>query len=54
MHKPEVLREKFDESLRELGTGYVDIFYLNGPDRGTPWAKMFHVSKGENWEVWVE
>lgn len=29
IHKPEVLREKFETSLKELGTDCVDIFYLH-------------------------
>lgn len=38
-HKPEVLEEKLNESLRELGTDSLDIFYLHGPDRGTPYSE---------------
>ncbi|KAL2801874.1 NADP-dependent oxidoreductase domain-containing protein [Aspergillus granulosus] len=38
-HKPEVLREKLDESLRELGTDTVDIFYLHAPDRSVPFVE---------------
>ncbi|KAL4971886.1 NADP-dependent oxidoreductase domain-containing protein [Aspergillus desertorum] len=38
-HKPEVIREKLDESLAELGTDCVDIFYLHAPDRAVPFAE---------------
>ncbi|KAH7143494.1 putative aflatoxin b1 aldehyde reductase-like protein [Dactylonectria macrodidyma] len=38
-HKPEVLRSKIEESLRELQTDRVDIFYLHGPDRATPFEE---------------
>ncbi|PLB44237.1 Aldo/keto reductase [Aspergillus steynii IBT 23096] len=40
-HRPEILKEKLDESLRELGTDCIDIYYLHGPDRGTPWEETF-------------
>ncbi|KAL5336305.1 NADP-dependent oxidoreductase domain-containing protein [Aspergillus crustosus] len=39
LHKPEVVREKLEESLRELGTDCVDIFYLHAPDRSVPFAE---------------
>ena len=29
IHKPDVLTEQFNTSLRELGADYVDIFYLH-------------------------
>ncbi|KAL2023297.1 hypothetical protein VTK56DRAFT_3035 [Thermocarpiscus australiensis] len=35
-HKPEVLTELLETSLRELGTDCVDIFYLHAPDRSIP------------------
>jgi len=38
-HKPEVLKSKLAESLKELQTDYVDIFYLHAPDRATPFAE---------------
>ncbi|CBF89604.1 hypothetical protein AN0377.2 [Aspergillus nidulans FGSC A4] len=38
-HRPEVIREKLDESLAELGTDCVDIFYLHAPDRAVPFAE---------------
>lgn len=38
-HKPAILREKLNESLRELGTDSVDIFYLHAPDRAVPFAE---------------
>ncbi|OGM51314.1 hypothetical protein ABOM_000422, partial [Aspergillus bombycis] len=37
-HRPAVLEEKLNESLQELGTDCVDIYYLHGPDRTTPYA----------------
>ncbi|KAL4884452.1 NADP-dependent oxidoreductase domain-containing protein [Aspergillus karnatakaensis] len=38
-HKPEIVREKLDESLRELGADSVDVFYLHAPDRSVPFAE---------------
>lgn len=38
-HTPAILREKLNESLRELGTDSVDIFYLHAPDRAIPFAE---------------
>jgi len=38
-HKPEILTEQFNISLKELGTDCVDIFYLHAADRGTPFAE---------------
>ncbi|KAJ5493893.1 Drug/metabolite transporter [Penicillium fimorum] len=38
-HKPEVVREKLELSLKELGTDTVDIFYLHAADRATPFAE---------------
>jgi aflatoxin B1 aldehyde reductase len=38
-HKPEVLTEQFNTSLKELGTDCVDIFYLHAPDRSVPFAE---------------
>lgn len=35
-HKPDVLRENLELSLKELGTDCVDIFYLHAPDRSVP------------------
>ena len=35
-HKPEVLRQQLELSLKELGTKCVDIFYLHAADRATP------------------
>jgi aflatoxin B1 aldehyde reductase len=37
-HQPAILREKLEESLRELGTDQVDTFYLHAPDRAVPFA----------------
>lgn len=42
-HKPEVVREKLEESLRELGTEQVDIFYLHAADRSVPFAETLEV-----------
>ncbi len=39
MHKPELLMEEFNTSLRELGTNCVDIFYLHAADRSEPFAQ---------------
>lgn len=39
MHAPDVLTEKFNTSLKELGTDCVDIFYLHAPDRSVPFAQ---------------
>lgn len=38
-HKPAVLRENLELSLKELGTDQVDIFYLHAPDRSVPFAE---------------
>ncbi|KAL8766914.1 MAG: hypothetical protein Q9194_006134 [Teloschistes cf. exilis] len=38
-HKPAVLREQLETSLKELGTDCVDIFYLHAPDRSVPFAE---------------
>lgn len=35
-HSPAELRSGFQESLRALGAEKIDIFYLHGPDRTTP------------------
>ncbi|KAL5340454.1 Aldo/keto reductase [Aspergillus crustosus] len=37
-HQPENLEAELDKSLGELGSNSVDIFYLHGPDRATPYA----------------
>lgn len=39
IHKPQVLREKFESSLKKLGTDQVDIFYLHAPDRSVPFEE---------------
>ena len=41
MHRPEILEAKLEESLHELGTDCLDIYYLHGPDRTTPYAETF-------------
>ncbi|KAI9694832.1 MAG: hypothetical protein M1822_000448 [Bathelium mastoideum] len=38
-HKPNVLREKFETSLKELATDRVDIFYLHAADRSIPFEE---------------
>ncbi|PWY94796.1 aflatoxin B1-aldehyde reductase GliO-like protein [Aspergillus sclerotioniger CBS 115572] len=38
-HKPNVLREKLELSLNQLGTDTADIFYLHAPDRSVPFAE---------------
>jgi len=35
-HKAEVIAEKLNTSLKELGTDCVDIFYLHAADRSVP------------------
>ncbi|KAH6988322.1 aflatoxin B1 aldehyde reductase member 2 [Ilyonectria sp. MPI-CAGE-AT-0026] len=40
-HRAEIVKAKCEESLRELGTDSVDIFYLHAPDRSTPFAETF-------------
>lgn len=37
--RPETLRAECDESLRRLGTDYVDLLYLHAPDPATPLAE---------------
>ena len=38
----EVLKEKLEKSLRELGTDFLDIYYLHELDRTTPYAETFY------------
>jgi aflatoxin B1 aldehyde reductase len=38
-HKPDILRENLELSLKELQTDTVDIFYLHAADRATPFAE---------------
>ena len=38
-HKPEVLTEQFETSLKELGTDCVDILYLHAADRSVNFAE---------------
>ncbi|KAL3431371.1 hypothetical protein BDV09DRAFT_206734 [Aspergillus tetrazonus] len=42
LYDAEILKEKLEESLRELGTGCLDIYYLHGLDRTTPYAETFY------------
>ncbi|KAK0713549.1 aflatoxin B1 aldehyde reductase member 2 [Lasiosphaeria miniovina] len=37
-HRPDVLTQQFETSLKELGTDCVDIAYLHAPDRSVPFA----------------
>ncbi|CDO69955.1 hypothetical protein BN946_scf184836.g29 [Trametes cinnabarina] len=65
-HSPEDLRKHLEISLKALGTDSVEIFYLHGPDRTTPYEvtlkavdelykqgkfKRFGVSNYMSWEV---
>ena len=38
-HKPAVLREQLEKSLKELQTDCVDIFYLHAADRSVPFEE---------------
>ncbi len=38
-HKPDVIKEQVNISLRELKTECVDIFYLHAPDRSVPFEE---------------
>ncbi|EAS30419.3 aldo/keto reductase [Coccidioides immitis RS] len=38
-HKPEVIRQNLEKSLKELQTDCVDIFYLHAADRSVPFAE---------------
>ncbi|EKM52793.1 uncharacterized protein PHACADRAFT_261422 [Phanerochaete carnosa HHB-10118-sp] len=65
-HKPEDLRKHLDESLKALNTDSLDMWYLHGPDRTTPYEvtlktvdelykegkfKRFGISNYMSWEV---
>ena len=39
LHKPNLLRENLELSLKELGTDRVDIYYLHAPDRSVPFTE---------------
>ncbi|KAI9772997.1 MAG: hypothetical protein M1839_002267 [Geoglossum umbratile] len=39
LHKPDVLKAKFQESLTALETDQVDVFYLHAADRSVPFAE---------------
>ncbi|MBX3438552.1 MAG: aldo/keto reductase [Planctomycetaceae bacterium] len=34
--RPDTIRREFEESLRRLGTDYIDLYYLHAPDPQTP------------------
>lgn len=36
-HSPEHVRKNLNDSLKALATDKVDMFYLHGPDRTTPY-----------------
>lgn len=38
-HAPAVIEEKLNESLKELGTDCIDIFYLHAADRSLPFTE---------------
>jgi aflatoxin B1 aldehyde reductase len=38
-HNPDILEGKLHDSLRELGTDCIDIFYLHAPDRSIPFTE---------------
>ncbi|GAM42910.1 hypothetical protein TCE0_044r17304 [Talaromyces pinophilus] len=40
-HSAEDLRKYLDESLRALKTDKIDLWYLHGPDRNTPYEETF-------------
>ncbi|KAL6230137.1 NADP-dependent oxidoreductase domain-containing protein [Aspergillus navahoensis] len=40
-HKADILKARLEESLRELGTNSLDVFYLHAADRSTPFAETF-------------
>jgi aflatoxin B1 aldehyde reductase len=65
-HTPEGLRENLMRSLKALKTEKLDIWYLHGPDRSTPyevtmqavnelykegWFRRFGISNYQAWEV---
>ncbi|RPD76839.1 Aldo/keto reductase [Lentinus tigrinus ALCF2SS1-7] len=65
-HSPEDLRKYLDISLKALQTDSIDMWYLHGPDRGTPYEvtlkavndlykegkfKRFGISNYMSWEV---
>jgi aflatoxin B1 aldehyde reductase len=39
VHKPAVLRERFETSLRLLNKSAVRVFYLHAPDRSVPFEE---------------
>ncbi|EIN07557.1 Aldo/keto reductase [Punctularia strigosozonata HHB-11173 SS5] len=65
-HRPEDLRKYLDQSLKEVGTDCLEMWYLHGPDRSTPYEdtlkavndlykegkfKRFGISNYMSWEV---
>ncbi|MCJ1306824.1 hypothetical protein MMC25_000467, partial [Agyrium rufum] len=45
-HKAATVKEKLNESLKELGTDCVDIFYLHAADRSVPFAETLEACNG--------
>jgi aryl-alcohol dehydrogenase-like predicted oxidoreductase len=43
---PDTIRRECEESLRRLGTDYIDLYYLHGPDPSTPLAKSAEALRG--------
>ncbi|KAH6961823.1 keto reductase [Ilyonectria sp. MPI-CAGE-AT-0026] len=58
-HKPEDVRRGLMDSLQALGCNKIDLFYLHGPDRQTPFEdtlreghfNRFGISNFTSWEV---
>ncbi|TDL17032.1 Aldo/keto reductase [Rickenella mellea] len=65
-HTREGIREHYGKSLKALNADSLDLFYLHGPDRATPWEetfkacdelhkegkfKMLGISNYQSWEV---
>lgn len=40
-HTPEGIRDGLEKSLKALKTDKIELFYLHGPDRSTPWEVTF-------------
>jgi len=44
--RPETILRECDESLARLGTDYIDLYYLHGPDPATPLARTAEAMRG--------